>query len=315
MNERDETHFEPNERRRDKQSARDADVESLRSGSVTAIALQSRNGIASALASGGDTLLDADEARRLLSHLKAADGVFVVGGQAISIWAHHFGPVRCDLTGLEPYSTRDVDYFGDLAAARKLASVLGGVVRKPSIDTMNSVSTAMVEVPLGGRTVVVDFLHGIIGVERREFKTGVVDVDLPDGQGGILSIPVMHPVLCVKSRIGNMLSAATRRRDVITTNQAKASLVIVRSWIETALESGEHKEAVTSITAMVGYCEQDTFGRRAHSELGVDPLEVPSKFLQDDRLDVRWRERTLGPAIRRVTTRRDRRAERIATAT
>lgn len=54
------------------------------------------------------------------------------------------------------------------------------------------------------------------------------------------------------------------------------------------------------------------FGRTAHTVTGTDVLELLKCFVDDARLDRRWRELTLIPAIRKIERKREAWAERKA---
>lgn len=255
--------------------------------------------------------LSADEAVHLLSFLTADDEVCLVGGQAIGLWAMALDPHGSHLSALRPFSTADIDYFGSVEAARKFSDRIGGRLFRPSADTMNSNSSALVEVSIGGRTVVIDFLHAIIGVDTKEIARNAIEVAIVDGKGGTLAVPVISPFLCLRSRLANMLSAATRRRDIISFNQARASVKLMELWIERAIHVGDYKDATRLLSAVVDYAANDFFGKRASVELEIDPLDAARPFVEDERLSSRWRDMTLLPAVKACDAKRRRRADRL----
>lgn len=68
-------------------------------------------------------MLDAEIVYDLASILKLSDKAFIVGGQALNLWAERYS----DLPGLAeygPYTSKDLDYFGHREAAEKLADAL-----------------------------------------------------------------------------------------------------------------------------------------------------------------------------------------------
>lgn len=172
---------------------------------------------------------------------------------------------------------------------------------------MNSNSTALVEVDLSGRKVIVDFLHAIIGVPSEEVRRHAVAVSFEG-----VDVAVLHPFHVLRSRIANMLSAATGRRDVISTNQAMAAVEIVRLWCDRRLSEGDTKPVTTLLSELLRYADRDFYGRRAFSELGIDILAPAAAFTEDARLPAIWLEKTLAPGLLRVPTRRDRRSDRCS---
>jgi len=291
----DDEMFETRARRDEKAEARLADCLAVASGSISSRDLNVRN----------SQFLPSDRLP-LLARIGRPDGVCLVGGQSVGLWAAVLDPSGEFLARHMPFTTSDIDYFGDLAAARRFSESVGGTLFRPSADTMNSNSTALVRAPVGQETMTVDFLHAIIGVERREIEKGTLELDIPDGSGNSVAIPVLHPILVMRSRIANMLSAATMRRDAISYNQARAAIGIVRLWADRCIAVGDHGEAMKTITACVSHATVDRYGKRAMGDLGIDQLDAVRDFQQDLRLDGRWRMMTLAPRIAECENRRAR---------
>ena len=227
---------------------------------------------------GYNEFLSSDEVIYIVSNLTVDDQAFLVGGQAASLWAEYYVQFEPELSQYEPFTTKDVDYFGGVKAAEKLAAAINGKVVLPSKDTMNSNSTALVEASVNDRTVVIDFLHDIIGVNRKEFEKGVATILLKTEKGQTIEIPLMHPVLCLKSRLGNMLSAATMRRDEVATRQAHAAVLVVKAYIEEALPDNDVKEAMRCLFDVLHYVNSDMYGRNAHVDPGIDALTIVKAF-------------------------------------
>jgi hypothetical protein len=296
--------FDPERRRAEKDAARRADIVSLAAGDDP-LSLEQANGLAHAALADGR--ISRAEALDLLSHLSSNGGVCLVGGQSVGLWANLLDPEGGRLSKFMPYATSDVDYLGDLAAARLFAARSGGRLFKPGPDTMNSNSTALVEVDVSGRKVAVDFLHAIIGVPSEEVRKAAVVVVVGD-----VEMRVLHPLHVLRSRIANMLSAATSRRDLISTNQARAAVEIVKLWCEARLAGGDRRVVTRELSDLVAYADRDFFGRRAFGELGIDVLAPARPFLDDPRLPDVWREKSLAAGLDRATARRDARLNRIA---
>jgi hypothetical protein len=251
-----------------------------------------------------------DEVIKIVSNLTVDDEAFIVGGQATFLWAGFYETMQPELEKYKPFTSKDIDYYGGVQAAEKLAEAIGGTVKTPDKDSMNSPSTAIVEANMNGRPIIVDFLHDIIGVKREEFRNGVTTIMLRSEDGSTIEVAVMHPVLCLKSRIGNIMSPATQRRDEIAIRQINAAWWVVRTYIDDALEDNDHKEAVHCLSDLFCFLRSHQFGRNAHDVTGTDVLDILKHFVDDTRLDERWRKRTLIPAIEKIESRREARARR-----
>jgi hypothetical protein len=299
-----ENAFDPRRRRAEKDSVRLSDIGSLVGGSEP-LSLERANGLARA-ALADDGCISRFEARMLLSHLSADSGICLVGGQSVGLWANVLDPDGRHLSRYMPYATSDIDFLGDLSAAKLFAERSGGRLFKPGPDTMNSNSSALVEVDVSGRKVVIDFLHAIIGVPSDEARKAAVVVSVGD-----VRVAVLHPLHVLRSRIANMLSAATLRRDIISTNQARAAVEIVGLWCDSRLAEGDERAATRMLSELVSYAERDFFGRKTYGELGIDLLATARPFLDDQRLPAIWRGKSLAAGLDRATARRDARLSRL----
>ena len=252
-----------------------------------------------------------DEVIKIVSNLTVDDEAFIVGGQATFLWAGFYEAVQPELDKYKPFTSKDIDYYGGVQAAEKLAEAIGGTVRTPDKDSMNSPSTAIVEANINGRPIIVDFLHDIIGVKREEFRNGVTTIMLRNEDGSTVEVAVMHPVLCLKSRIGNIMSPATQRRDEIAIRQMNAAWWVVRAYIGHALTDKDHKEAIHCLMDLFHFLRSHQYGRNAHAVIGTDALDILKHFVDDTRLDERWRERTLIPAVEKIESKREARAKTL----
>ena len=245
----------------------------------------------------------ADDVVEVASKLAEDDGTFLVGGQATNLWAWYYAGSDPALDPSNPMTSKDIDYFGSFKAAEALAEALGGKAYRPDKDTMNSPSTALVIATLGGRKLEIDFLNGVLGVSRRELEQGVSVLRAPakvDGLDVFVNVPLLHPLLCLKSRVANMLSPATLRRDQIAWAQLHAAIAIVGAYVSDTLEAGDWKEAKACIQDLVAYLRSDTYARQAEAELGVDLIDILRRFEDDAAIDARYRERTLKPEIEKL---------------
>jgi hypothetical protein len=152
-------------------------------------------------------------------------------------------------------------------------------------------------------------MHGVLGLTKRELENGVSIIRLQAGSDERqfrADVAVMHPVLCLKSRIANMLSPATMRRDRFAWKQLHVSIAVLKIYISDALDDGDIEEANQCFREIFNYLRSGHYGRRVAYELGVDPLQILEQFASDSRLDERYRELTLGKMIDRIQRARQR---------
>lgn len=226
--------------------------------------------------------------------MKLSDNAFVVGGQALNLWAERYSHAP-ELTAYGPYTSKDIDYFGHRKAAQKLADALDGKLEIPDPDDQTP-QTAIVRAEVEGNTIEIDFLWHVKGVEEASLKKQAVQLRLNvkvDGEQAELLIPIMHPFHCMQSRLANVVEL--KRDTDLALNQLEASPIVLREFLFEQLESGNGKHVTTVLQALYQYLKSDIVGRTAHKHMSNDPAGLFAAFQDDERLDERWREKSLLP--------------------
>lgn len=201
--------------------------------------------------------------------------VILVGGQALNVWAEWTLPrAPEELQEFAPYTSKDIDYRGNAAAAAEFADRMGGICWCPDMDT-HTVNAATVTFERNGRVIVVDFLKTLAGVPDQKLKNGVVEVPLSvHGEDAPpILMNVLHPILVLQSRIGNV--ARLGRRDPGSLRQLRAALVIAREYVLSQLEAEEDgikdaQKTVTDIHDIIASTEAD----QVFEEFNVDPVAI-----------------------------------------
>src|SRR5260370_32873700 len=204
----------------------------------------------------------AAEAIEIASKLEPDDDAFIIGGQATNFWAWFFQDKEPELKLKGPFTSEDIDFFGSQDAARTVAVALGGKLLLPSNDDQTP-STAQIITTINGKPLVIDFLGAVLGIHARQLPRGISVIEIAgeiEGRAKTVLIKVLHPVLCLKSRIISMLHPATRRTDQVARTQAEASLVIVRRYIDDVLDDVDgFKEARECFATLHWYLRSDEF--------------------------------------------------------
>ena len=231
------------------------------------------------------------------------DDAFIVGGQALNLWAERYSHVA-QLEAYGPYTSKDIDYFGRRKAAEKLAKALGGHVAIPDGDN-HTPQTAIVHANIGGNPIEIDFLWHVMGVDDAKLQKQAVqiqmEVRLPDGNAK-LHIPIMHPFHCMQSRLANVVQLG--RKTDLARNQLEASPIVLREFLLEQLRDGHIKHVTGVLQALYDYLSGDIVGRKAHKHMLNDPALILDAFQDDNRLDERWREKSLRSVRRSLHRRR-----------
>jgi len=205
-----------------------------------------------------------------------------------------------------------LDYFGQKKAAEKLATALGGRVRTPKLNDATPQS-AIVEAEVQGELIEIDFLNHVLGVNADVMQRSAVELILAvhtPGGDGVLTVPIMHPLHVLQSRIANVVELG--RTSDLSTRQLNAAPIVLREYINTMLDLGEHREATASLEQLFEYLRSHLNGRRAHKVMANDPAVVLDHFAEDPRIDERYRTHTLSNMRAQLRKRRSRWARMAA---
>lgn len=248
--------------------------------------------------------LEQEDVIAVASVLNLGDGAFIVGGQASNFWAERYAPRAPELSQYRPFTSIDIDYHGHQDVARKLAEKLKGRVEIPDIGDATP-NSAVVTAEINGKQITIDFIHSVLGVQPRDLRVTELVVPARTADRDVaLTIPVMHPIACLMSRVANILSPATARRDGVAMRQVQAAPIVVREFISEALKDGDIDEAHSCLQRLYVYLRSNQYGRRAHVDVPIDVLDVIRYFADDNRLDARYRENNIQSILRRIEARR-----------
>ena len=227
----------------------------------------------------------------------------MVGGQALNLWAEYYARSVPELHVFRPFTSKDIDYFGQKEVAIKLANALNGKLRLPDINDA-TFQTAAVEAEVNGVHVEIDFLNHVLGISRG-IEAGVVDLIIPFTRGNAqatVTVRLMHPLHCLQSRVANIIKL--RRIDEIARRQAEAAPIVLRAFIADALADGDQRAATDTLQALFKYLRRDYYGRDAHKVLTHDPLEIIRYFANDARIDGRYRSHNMVSMLAEITRHR-----------
>ncbi len=185
---------------------------------------------------GWFTLPDLDTLYTALNKLPDPTSVILIGGQSLSLWADHFNiaiPIQ-----ETAYLTQDADFLGTHSDAQILAGYLGAKIRKATIDD-NTANLAVLSFQgSSGKTLMIDFLSVVIGVDAKAIRKRAIHLEF---QGKL--VPVLHPLLCLQSRIEN-LKTLPKKRNGNGISQARVAIEVVRHYIQQRLSDGAERDAI-----------------------------------------------------------------------
>lgn len=242
--------------------------------------------------------LTKDEVAYVLRLVQEANAI-VVGGQSMAIWARHYADYNPEIPKTYTMSSEDIDFYGNRKVAEAFAQKLGNAkLYVPDFDD-HTPNSAQVAGMVGSREIRVDFMYSILGVPSRSIENNFITLtgERTDNQEPI-DILVLHPLDCLRSRLSNINDL--KRRDQHSVSTARAAILVVDAFINDLLVLGETQLAQTAIQDLRYITLTKCFGTVAHLEFGLDPRWIFQKYLDDERLDARWRAYQLTASLMRL---------------
>jgi hypothetical protein len=174
--------------------------------------------------------LSFDEVRAIIAKLVPIhEQIVLIGGQAVNFWAYRYVN-RVEELDDGPYTSQDVDFYGDIEAVKECASLLNGnaTISQPFSGHPN---LAVVEFNHEGHDRLIDFMRVTAGVDNDEVLATAIPFQIDDQA----IINVMHPVLCMESRAANVASIPGYDSPH-SLRQLRASCVCAREFLKDILE-------------------------------------------------------------------------------
>lgn len=257
-----------------------------------------------------DTHLTRDEFVKIAASLADDEDVFLIGGQALNIWAeYYFRRAPDELAQYSPFTSKDIDYFGYYESARAFAAKIGGHALKPTPDDVTP-NTALVAADLQGRTIEIDFLSNVEGVPDRILeRNGVRRIEVPVGSGGettYVELSLLAPLPIFMSRAANIVLLG--RRDDTAMRQLKAAMVVLREHILSELEKGETGPVTKTVQDYLAWLKRDRAAHDLERIASIDPLRVLEEVIPAPQWDSRYREKTLAPELEKLRSASKRRS-------
>lgn len=247
-------------------------------------------------------------------HATQVNDLLLVGGQSISFWRNVYAGQSAWLSE-NPVASEDIDFLRNRTAAANLSDKYDVDIRIASVDD-NSPSDGQLLIPMNNRSVIVDFLRSVHGVADKELTKRAVLVEMGNpAQGASLAFRVMHPFDCLVSRLSNV-NGPLRRINNHSRMQTEASVHILKCHLDALIADGKQNEACKYMQALEYVIKNNHIGKNSHRLFGqtVDPIALLESYVGDDRLHPKWREKTLGPIIERLTDQRERKINRDVAA-
>lgn len=200
---------------------------------------------------------------RSLLRFEDRDTVVLVGGQSVTAWALYYG-IEVPVTSA-PYLTQDADFYAPRQAAEHLAHELGGELRLATMDDVAlNVGTIVFRSPTSGATLLIDILCSVHGLSDEEVTKLSIPIEVDGGE-----IRVLHPLLCLKSRLYNLADIASKRTPEGIA-QAQVAMQVASSFLADLTDQRQRLKAIWRIADWA----QTRQAVQVFYDYGIDPLKL-----------------------------------------
>lgn len=240
----------------------------------------------------------------LLERLATIEGLVLVGGQAVDFWCARYATRSKALGGGGPYTSADVDLMGSPALVEQVARALGGRFRLPDpFDPTPSAGIVRYRDAAGVERTL-DVLREVHGIASKRVRDSAIEVELR-GDDRRFRFRVLHPVLCLESRVKNFVGLPGYDGPH-SKRQLAAATICVLELVRDLVDAGRTRESLRIFERVFRTADSpaaDAVARRADVEIfdAVAPLEgLPAAFRERRyprmraRIEAR-RRRALGP--------------------
>jgi hypothetical protein len=184
----------------------------------------------------------------------------VIGGQAVNLWSEHYSKSsdlpRSEWQHFEPFSSGDLDCLGDSMDARDAGDALGVEAELyPPFSRTPVPNSGSLVVPLDHGDLLIHFIHTPYGANPDEVRRTALALPI----GKEKPLPVMHPVLCLETKIACLFGLDQRSRQDL--KHVHLSCLIFHEFIRERLQMGAVKDVLLAA---------ERVGRLACTQNGVN---------------------------------------------
>ena len=211
---------------------------------------------------------------KVLESLPDDNDTILIGGQALNIWAEYYAQQDASLNTYSPFFSHDIDLLGDRDTAAAMHEIWKGEIRVPDMDTHTPMSANLRFNLEDGRSINIDFLEIMIGVDNYHIRKDAQKARNRDMQRSVL---VLHPAHCLASRIHNSYGILNRRagqpdsRSAERTRLAVKVLNLALSDLFRTQNKEAHREAYRFIEYTASLAVEDP-SKRAYYLDNIDVL-------------------------------------------
>ena len=244
-----------------------------------------------------------DDVISILTNALRHDDAILVGGQALNFWATTYARKnqQSKLEDFLPFTSRDIDFMGDVEAAQLFADALQGRIYTPTIDDHTPEAAKVVLELDNQEKLEIDFLSTLSGLDESQVRRLAGKIIVP---GSDYELLVMHPFHCLKGQLSNVYGPLKRRfRDdgEHQTTRIKLAVKVVGECLRYTFDRSE-REGYELVEAIVELSLLTT----AKSAFYLDQIDVLEAIQDHPNQSREFKQQRLPQILRQVTEKRTR---------
>ena len=205
---------------------------------------------------------------------QSPEPLILVGGQALETWGLFLNVLAPN--GERTPLTEDTDWLGSQKDAQWLCKRLGlestELLLADHFDPSPSTALAYLKRP-DGRILMMDFLRTIVGPKNEEIRRLAVPVTV----AGQVTLHVLHPLLCLESRMANLAVIAAKRIGN-GPMQAVWAVKIVAAYLQQSVKT-DSSDQMAKACRMIVKMAESKHGRYCWIHFKIDPLQAITENL------------------------------------
>lgn len=216
--------------------------------------------------------LSIDETIEILRLALPDDSLVLVGGQAINYWLAFYRNREPGLKTLSGVTSSDVDFLGSRESVNRIAAALHGTIK---IEEPRAPTLALVRfIDRNGRERIIDFLRDVYGLDEKRVRETAIPVETRDASGAPsgVELKILHPVLCLESRVHNV-HGLEKYRTPRALRQLMAAVGCARAYVVECCERSDTRAAHDAIRVIADLACNDA-GRSVFAAHNIDVIEA-----------------------------------------
>ena len=182
------------------------------------------------------------EALELLRPALPDDSLVLVGGQSLNYWLAHYSGRDPSLLTLPGVTSSDVDLLGSRDSVARIATAVHGSIK---FEEPRAPTVALIRfTDRNGQERIIDFLRSVYGLDEKRIRETAVPIETRDASGAPsgIELRVLHPILCLESRVHNVhgLPKYRTRRGL---SQLAAAVGCARGYITECCDRSDTRAA------------------------------------------------------------------------